>query len=303
MCCLGAYDSVSEPLSTPANGSSCSLQALDGMRQVLRDTKRFLKRSRSLHAVVKLAKVCNKASLRRWANVSRTADIFRVLPNTMVPPVRLMNAYDCMRFAELHSIEGDVAECGVWEGGCIGLMASASERLGGRRNFHLFDSFKGLPVPSAQDLDIPGAKTAELSPIGACVAARETAERLFYDVLRVDRHRVVFHEGWFQNTVPAAARSIRSLSILRVDGDWYESTKVCLAGLYDLVVDGGFVIVDDYGTFIGCRQAVDEFFAERGIDPRSVVPIDDEGVYFRKPRSDQRAETPRGDSYARAGRD
>lgn len=270
-----------------------------GMRQVPSGTKQLLKRSRSIHAFVKLAKVFPNISLRRWANVPRTVDIFRVLPNTMVPPARLMNAHDCMRFAELNGIEGDVAECGVWEGGCIGVMACASERLGGRREFHLFDSFKGLPAPSTEDVDVEGPKTAELEPIGAAVATRETAEKLFYDVLGVDRHRVVFHEGWFQNTVPAAARSIRSLSLLRIDGDWYESTKVCLEELYDIVVEGGFVIIDDYGCFIGCRRAVDEFLAERRIDRRSLIRIDHEGVYFRKPRSEQPADQgARPKSYA-----
>jgi O-methyltransferase len=243
-----------------------------------------VKRSRTLHSLAKLARADERVPARRWADISRTVGVLRVLPNTMVPTARLMNAYDCMRFVEQSGIEGDVAECGVWEGGCIGLMAYASDRLGGRRRFHLFDSFKGLPAPSPKDVDVAGAKTAELSPIGAAVATRETAENLFYDVLHVDRERVEIHEGWFQDTIPEAARSIDSLAILRVDGDWYESTNVCLEGLYDLVVDDGFVIIDDYGWFVGCRQAVDEFFAKRGLDVQALMPIDGVGVYFRKPR-------------------
>lgn len=274
------------------------------VRRATSNTKRFLKRSRTLHAIVKLAKVWPHVRLHRWANLSRTADIVRVLPNTMVPPARLMNAYDSMRFLEQHAIEGHVAECGVWEGGCIGLMACASRRSGGARTFHLFDSFQGLPAPSTQDANVTGEKTAELTPIGAAVASREKAEELFYDVLRVDHERVVFHEGWFQDTVPIAARSIPSLAVLRVDGDWYESTKVCLKGLYDLVVEGGFVIVDDYGCFVGCRAAVDEFLAERGIDPKVLVPIDHEGVYFRKPGSGQcSGAAKRVGSYAVTGSD
>jgi hypothetical protein len=201
-----------------------------------------------------------------------------------------MNAYDCMRFVESNGIAGDVAECGVWEGGCIGLMARASDRLGGGRTFHLFDSFQGLPAPSPQDVNVEGPKTSALVPIGAAVAPRDRAEELFYEVLRIDARRVVFHEGWFQTTVPAAAEAIPSLSILRVDGDWYESTKVCLDGLYDLVVEGGFVIIDDYGCFVGCKRAVDEFLSERGLDLQTLVRIDDEGVYFRKPASEKPVE-------------
>lgn len=252
-------------------------------RHTAHTIKSLFKRSRLLHAAIKLTKVSLRVPLRRWSDVPRTIDIFRVLPNTMVPPARLMNAYECVRFAEEHGIEGDIAECGVWEGGCIGLMALASERFGGTRRFHLFDSFVGLPVPAQQDTDCPGAKSGELIPIGACVGAREPAEKLFYEVLGIARDQAVFHEGWFQDTVPAAAQSIESLAVLRVDGDWYESTKVCLDGLYDRVVDGGFVIVDDYGTFAGCRQAVDEFLEVHAIDRRALNAIDDEGVFFRKP--------------------
>jgi O-methyltransferase len=243
----------------------------------------WVKRSRTLHSLAKLARANERVPARQWANISRTVGVLRVLPNTMVPTARLMNAYDCVQFVERDGIEGDVAECGVWEGGCIGLMAYSSERLGGGRRFHLFDSFQGLPAPSPQDADVAGAKTAELVPIGAAVAPRETAESLFYDVLQVDRERVAIHEGWFQDTIPEAARSIDSLAILRLDGDWYESTKVCLEGLYDLVADDGFVIIDDYGCFVGCGQAVDEFFARRGLDLRALMPIDGDGVYFRKP--------------------
>jgi hypothetical protein len=210
-----------------------------------------------------------------------------MLPNTMVAPARLMNAYDCVRFVEEHGIGGDVAECGVWEAGCIGLMARASERLGGRRRFHLFDSFVGLPAPTEEDADVSGPKTGELIPVGACVGAREPAEKLFRDILGIEPDRAVFHEGWFQDTVPAAAQSIESLAILRVDGDWYESTKICLEGLYDRVVEGGFVMIDDYGMFVGCRQAVDEFLADRGISRSILIPIDAEGVFFRKPPSVQ----------------
>ncbi len=255
------------------------------MRNIAHDIKPFFKRSRLLHSIVKMTKVCLRVPVRRWANVSRTIDIFRMMPNTMVPPARLMNAYDCMRYAEESAIEGDVVECGVWEAGCIGLMACASERFGGRRRFHLFDSFVGLPAPTEEDADVWGSKTGELTPVGACVGAREPAEKLFYDILGIDRDRAIFHEGWFQDTVPAAAQAIEAVAILRVDGDWYESTKVCLEGLYDRVVDGGFVMIDDYGTFVGCRQAVDEFLADRGIDQSILIPIDAEGVYFRKPRS------------------
>jgi hypothetical protein len=230
--------------------------------------------------------------LGRWSDVHRTRSIFRVLPNTMLPAPRLMNAYDCMREVECEGLRGDVAECGVWAGGAIGLMALASRRYGSRRRFHLFDSFEGLPQPSEHDVEVLNGFRkhhpdmpldmggSELVAIDACAAPLEACTELFYDVLEFDPAQVVIHKGWFQDTIPAA--DIGELAILRLDGDWYESTKVSFEGLYDNVVPGGYVIFDDYGTFTGCRKAVDEVIAARGLDV-ALVNVDGEGAYFRKP--------------------
>jgi O-methyltransferase len=97
----------------------------------------------------------------------------------------------------------------------------------------------------------------------------------------IPQERSVFHVGWFQDTVPAAAREIPKIAILRIDGDWYDSTKVCLEHLYDLVSPNGYVIIDDYNTFSGCHDAVDEFRASRHITS-PIENVDDECVQFRK---------------------
>jgi hypothetical protein len=256
-----------------------------------------VKRVRTLHSAYKLAASFRQVPPSEWARLRRTAAIFRVLPNTMLSAGRLMNAYDSMETVERERLRGAVAECGVWAGGAIGLMASVSKRHGNHeRCFHLFDSFEGLPQPSVHDMDVVGAfrdEHPDLAPddgsdpdalvaIGACASPLEQVRELFDDVLEIDRRQVVIHQGWFQETVAAAATTIGELAILRIDGDWYESTKVCLEGLYDNVVEGGFVIIDDYGYFSGCRKAVDEFFAARGVVPH-FVDIDGEGVYLRKP--------------------
>lgn len=254
------------------------------------------KRVRTLHSAYKLATSCRGVSAAEWTRLRRTRGIFRVLPNTMLSARRLLNAYDCMETVERERLDGAVAECGVWAGGAIGLMASVSKWHGnGDRVFHLFDSFEGLPQPSEHDTEVVGAfrdQHPELAPddgsdpdalvaIGACASPLEQVRELFNDVLEIDPRQVVIHRGWFQDTVAPAAAVIGPLAILRIDGDWYESTKVCLEGLYDNVVDGGFVIIDDYGTFTGCRKAVNEFFESRGVEP-ALVDIDGEGVYLRK---------------------
>jgi O-methyltransferase len=215
----------------------------------------------------------------------------------MVSAPRLMQAFDAMETVERDRIEGAVVECGVWAGGSIGLMAAASKRQGNTtRMFHLFDSFEGLPQPSEHDVDVLAAFQAEypglvpdngddpgsLVAIGACEAPLEDVHHLFFNVLKIDAGQVAIHKGWFQDTLPIAKPTIGPIAILRVDGDWYESTKVCLEELYENVVLGGYVIVDDYGTFSGCAQAVDEFIEQRAPDVK-LIDIDGEGVYFRKP--------------------
>ena len=261
-----------------------------------RSLRSVLKKSRALHSAYKFCRRFPEVPLSSWTELSRTASIFRVLPNTMLPAPRLINAFDVMQTVEREALPGAVVECGVWAGGAVGLMASVSKRAGNRgRMFHLFDSFEGLPQPSAHDVDVlpsledahpglapdDGSGSASLVAIGACEAPIEQVHELLFEVLDIDRRQVVFHKGWFQDTVQVAARSIGPVAVLRIDGDWYESTKTCLEGLYDNVVENGFVIVDDYGMFVGCAKAVDEFLESRRLDVE-LVDIDGEGVFFRK---------------------
>jgi O-methyltransferase len=255
-----------------------------------------LKRSRTIHSAYKIVHRFHEVPVAYWLDVRRTRSIFRVLPNTMLPAPRLVNAYNVMEEIEQRGLAGAVVECGVWAGGGIGLMASVSKAHRNRsRVFHLFDSFEGLPQPSTEDVDVvdvfraqhpeldvaDGAEASALTAIGACAAPLEDVNELFFGALKIDRSQVRIHQGWFQETVPGAVSAIGPVAVLRIDGDWYESTKICLEQLYGSVVDGGFVIIDDYGTFVGCAQAVDEFLAARAPDVR-LIDIDGEGVYFRK---------------------
>ncbi len=89
-------------------------------------------------------------------------------------------------------------------------------------------------------------------------------------------------KGWFQDTLSKSKRDIGPIAILRVDGDFYESTKVVFEELYDQVVSGGFIIVDDYGAFQGCRKATDEFLENRRANVH-IVYVENSIRYFVKP--------------------
>jgi hypothetical protein len=87
--------------------------------------------------------------------------------------------------------------------------------------------------------------------------------------------------GWFEQTIPSATPSLGPIALLHLDCDWYESVKLCLDRLYDRVVDGGFIVVDDYGHWQGCRKAIDEFRRHRGLT-NELIQVDYTGMFFRK---------------------
>lgn len=153
------------------------------------------------------------------------------------------------------NIEGAVVECGTWKGGMI---AGIAELLGNDRTYHLFDSFEGLPP--AQPIDGQTAKDWQADKEGEqyydnCTAALEDAQKAMSLVRATNVH---YHKGWFQDTVPDF-KIEEGISVLRLDGDWYESTMICLNNFFDQVNDGGLILIDDYYTWEGCAKAIHEF--------------------------------------------
>jgi O-methyltransferase len=184
---------------------------------------------------------------------------------TMVGIKRLDNVQWCIEECLRRGTPGDLVETGVWRGGTGMFMRAVLDTRGdSARTVWLADSFAGMPVPKperfAADLDSPDLSGCSYLRVGL-----ESVRRNFARFGLLDE-RVRFLEGWFADTLPQA--SIRSIAVLRLDGDLYESTMDSLVALYDRVSVGGFVIVDDYHGWPGCKQAVDEFRAQRGIRSR-----------------------------------
>ncbi|MEH2510507.1 O-methyltransferase [Nitrobacteraceae bacterium AZCC 1564] len=256
----------------------------------------LVKKSLLLHRSYKMLRDARNIPAKKLFRPAQIQAVYKVLPNTMLPMPRLFDAYEAVTSINSEGLAGDIVECGVWNGGCVGLMAIAnSNHPGPHRRFHLFDSFEGLPQPSSHDKEVivdfearhPGVQMRdddpELIPIGACAGISQPAvENFLVKKLGLAKESFVFHVGWFQDTVPRSLSAIDQIALLRIDGDWYDSTKVCLETLYDRVVRDGFIIIDDYGTFSGCRKAVDEFFSKAGIAPL-IRQSDQDCIYFRKP--------------------
>ncbi|MBF0540354.1 MAG: class I SAM-dependent methyltransferase [Nitrospirae bacterium] len=202
-----------------------------------------------------------------------TSDIVGLLiPNyTMLSAPRLITLYQQVRYLELNNIEGDLVECGVWRGGAAGMMSQAQLKFGEkRRQIHLFDSFEGLPKATIDDNVYEqrslGVRDGELmESTGRMKADISYVKRLLFEIIKYPKDYVTFHIGWFQDTVNKAQNE--KIALLRLDGDLYESTKICLEGFWDKVVSKGIIIIDDYGSFEGCKKAVDEFIHKLDYKP------------------------------------
>jgi hypothetical protein len=196
--------------------------------------------------------------------------------HSMMGRRRMENLEHCLDRIREDKVPGDLMETGVWRGGGTVFMRGYLEAHGmPDRLVWAADSFEGLPAPS-QPQDAGRDFSAARMPILA--VSLDEVQEVFrrYDLLD---DRVRFLKGWFRDTLPAAP--VDRLAVLRLDGDLYESTRDALVPLYDKLSSGGFVIVDDYGDFGPCRQAVDEFRSARGI-ASPLEPVDWSCVFWRK---------------------
>lgn len=196
---------------------------------------------------------------------------------TMVGLKRLANIRYCIETALADGVPGDVMECGVWRGGSAIYMAATLAIHGASdRNVWVVDSFEGMPAPETERYAKPDV--IDLSAEDHLAVGLEVVKANFekYHLLE---DNVRFLKGWFSDTLPSAP--VTQLSVLRLDGDLYSSTMDVLTTMYDKVSPGGFVIVDDFHNLPECREAVEDFRAERGItDP--IIDIDWTGAYWRR---------------------
>jgi O-methyltransferase len=202
--------------------------------------------------------------------------------HTMISTQRLDNLQQAVETIIKDNIPGDLIETGVWRGGSCILMRGVLKAYGDTsRRIFVADSFEGLPKPDAEKYPSDAGDTHHEHDFLA--VSQTEVEENFRKYGLLDE-QVIFLKGWFKDTLPRAP--IKELSLMRLDGDMYESTMDALKGLYDKLSPSGFCIIDDY-ALSGCRSAVDEFRATRGIK-EPLIEIDHSGRYWRKtPRAGQ----------------
>ena len=189
-----------------------------------------------------------------------------------------------VRYVADHRVPGDIVECGVWRGGSMQAVArTLLDRGVTDRDLHLFDTFEGMPPPTAADRRHDGPLAGELlesRPRDSNVWAVADLDDVRAGMAQTGypAERIHYHPGLVEDTVPAKAPE--RIALLRLDTDWYESTKHELMQLYDRVTPGGVIVFDDYGYWDGARKAVDEFLAETG-HRLLLVPIDSGRMTFK----------------------
>lgn len=214
----------------------------------------------------------------------RDTDLIHSLrPYTMTSSERLWSLVNAVRHVVANRIPGDFVECGVWRGGSVMAMAKELRLLGvNDRRIWLYDTFAGMTRPTSSDVEAGSGVSAEsmlaTTPLGDgdnvwCVAGRADVEANVRST-GYPFEQFTFVEGDVAQTLRQNAPE--RISLLRLDTDWYESTKVELEVLYPRLSVGGVCILDDYGHWEGARKAVDEYFDNRGFRPY-MHPIDYSG--------------------------
>ncbi|NJN86932.1 MAG: macrocin O-methyltransferase [Leptolyngbyaceae cyanobacterium SL_7_1] len=190
-----------------------------------------------------------------------------VSPYTMTSIERIISLTRAVQYVIQNNFPGDFVECGVWRGGSMMAVALTLMDLGVvDRQLFLYDTFSGMSQPSSHDQQFDGTPAAtllETSPRDSHVWADASLEDVKQNVLATGypTEQIRFIQGKVEDTIPQVMPS--EICLLRLDTDWYESTKHELLHLYPRLVKNGILIIDDYGHWQGAKTATDEYFAQQ----------------------------------------
>lgn len=225
----------------------------------------------------------NKINLPAQA-ISDDAEFKEVLkkiePYTMLSYERLFSLFQLAKEVCEKDIPGSFVECGVARGGSSAMLAYIIKKYSRReRLLYSFDTFAGMPEPTAEDKHSNLNASDTGWGTGTCAAPVESLMQAASLLNAADIIKPV--PGLFQDTLPSFKNEVKEVAFLHLDGDWYESTKTILENLYDNISAGGILQVDDYGYWNGCKKAVHEFEGSSGLN-FNLNKIDDTGVWFVK---------------------
>ncbi len=266
-----AYRSVEGAVTVSTNGNPAASMYLDLLKRTLTNTLFSPEPDADAADRVRFVQEFVRHYLKRGAL-------------SMLPLARFNNLQDCVLRVLQDGVPGDLIETGVWRGGAsIFMRAILKVCRVHDRIVWVADSFEGLPEPDRQRF--PKEHQYHNGPIMQNLYKNfasdlESVKSNFAAFGMLD-DQVRFLKGWFRDSLPQAP--IEKLAVMRLDGDYYESTMDSLTNLYDKLSNGGYCIIDDYGEdeWTNCRQAVDDFRTQRHISDR-LCRVDSKCFYWRK---------------------
>jgi hypothetical protein len=220
-------------------------------------------------------KVCEQLAIRFPDSTENQRNIIEaVTPYTMTSPERILALCDAVEYVSQNEIAGDIVECGVWKGGSMAAVARTLKSFSAnQRTLWMYDTYDGMSEPTENDVDLHGQSAnrmladadIEESESRDSIWCRCGLESVKQTLLETGYSESLlrFIKGKVEDTLPL--ESPEQIAILRLDTDWYESTRCELETLFPKLVPGGVLIIDDYGHWQGCRKAVDEYFAKHNV--------------------------------------
>ncbi len=194
-------------------------------------------------------------------------EIIKKISNySMSTPANHWAIIQSIKHISKYNIKGDFVECGVWKGGNLILFKIISDKFNLNNRIYAFDTFEGMPEPGGEDFDLKGINAKQIydkyrnKDIKWCYSNLEEVKSNIMSFNKKYIDEFNFIKGKVENTLIDERNLPEKISLLRLDTDFYESTKKELEVLYPRLSSGGVLIIDDYGHWKGTKKAVDEYF-------------------------------------------
>jgi predicted SAM-dependent methyltransferase/tetratricopeptide (TPR) repeat protein len=285
LCQLKASDSPIEDVDYLRAICFFRINQILGAREALKEELRLFPHNVQAIAFLKqINRSIEDANAESLSSVTQDEEFNEVLkiikPYTMLSEKRLYSLFYLAKDVCIKNISGHFVECGVAAGGSSALIAYVIKHYSKTlRQIFCFDTFQGMPAPTAADM--AGNQTANATGWGAgtCRASENSLLEICDRLGVIPIVRPV--KGLFSETLPQWRKAIGNIAFLHMDGDWYQSTLDILENLYDQILPKCSIQIDDYGHWQGCKKAIHEFEARKNLK-FDLNWIDDTGVWFQK---------------------
>jgi len=217
----------------------------------------------------KILRTINRLSSSNITPYDFSKDELRIIkyvePYTMTSKERIISLIRAINYISKTKVKGDIVECGVWKGGSMMAAAMTLSKLKDTRRLWLYDTFEGMTMPDRNDVSsYNNSALKEWDKNKAWCYSSLDEVRKNISMTLYPKQFIKFVQGKVEDTIPTNVPE--EISILRLDTDWYKSTKHELQHLFPRITKGGIIIIDDYGYWKGAKKAVDEYIKKNNIN-------------------------------------